>query len=82
MSRLYLTLQLRNDGGNETELMARLFSTSLVTLLPAVSYSLKVIFTEKHVLMASKSTYLTNTLAAQLNPSSKTPRNLQDLLLL
>ena len=35
-------MKLRNDGGAETELMARLFSTSLVTLLPAVSYSLKV----------------------------------------
>ena len=35
-------LQLKDDGSNETELMARLFSSSLITLLPAIAYSLKV----------------------------------------
>lgn len=36
-----LDLLLINEGGDENQLMARLYSSSLVTLLPAVSYSLK-----------------------------------------
>ena len=37
-----MLLQLRSEGGDENELLARLCGCSLITLLPSASYSLKV----------------------------------------